>query len=120
VDDRDPSSAGPVPFAGGDRVDGPVPPGTWVEIEDVILAARERTGTLPDDTRARDFVGRTRGFLAGAAALGQRATVVTLTGRSVQGRLRAVHPRNPADFGEPVAELLAIGPRSRRELESPR
>jgi len=112
VDDSDPSSAGPR----RDSVEDPVPAGTWVEIENVILAAHERTAALPDDTRVQDFVGRTRGFLAAPARLGERATVTTLIGRLVEGRLREVDPRNPVDFGDPVAQLLAIGPRSRHEL----
>jgi hypothetical protein len=43
-----------------------------------------------------------------------------LAGRSVRGRLRAVDPRNPADFGNPVAELLHVGAAARRSLEDQR
>ena len=98
--------------------DPPVAGGSWVEIEQVVLQAGERAPNVPEDTAAVDFVARVRGFLEADARLGGEVSVRTLAGRSVTGRLRDAHPRNPADFGNPVAELLDVGAAVRRSLES--
>jgi 2-amino-4-ketopentanoate thiolase alpha subunit len=97
----------------------PVPAGAWVEVSQVVLPAGGRAPNVPPDTAATDFVARIRGFLSEPAAVGDDATVRTLLGREVTGRLTAVNPRNPADFGDPVPELLALGSAARRALEGP-
>lgn len=94
-----------------------VPAGAWVEVEQVILTAGNRAPNVPEDTAAVDFVARIRGFLTANAHLASNATVRTLAGRSVTGRLIAVNPRNPADFGNPVPELLRLGEAAREELD---
>lgn len=96
-----------------------VPAGAWVEISQVVLPAGGRAPNVPRDTAETDFVARIRGFLTEPAPLGGNATVRTLLGREVAGRLVAVNPRNPADFGDPVPELLALGVAARRALEGP-
>jgi 2-amino-4-ketopentanoate thiolase alpha subunit len=96
-----------------------VPAGAWVEISQVVLPAGGRAPNVPQDTAETDFVARIRGFLTEAASLGDDATVRTLLGREVGGRLAVVNPRNPADFGDPVPELLALGMAARRALEEP-
>lgn len=101
--------------ADGDRI----PAGSWVEVQQVVLGAGERAPNVPDDTAAADFVARIRGFLLADAPVGSDASVRTLTGRQVNGRLTAVDPRNPADFGDPVPELLRLGGEARRLLEGP-
>jgi hypothetical protein len=94
-----------------------VPAGSWVEIQQVILHAGGRAPNVPPDTAAVDFVARIRGFLVDQSAIGAEATVDTLIGRQVRGRLTAVNPRNPADFGEPIPDLLRLGGRARSSLE---
>ena len=94
-----------------------VPAGSWVEISQVVLRAGERAPNVPQDTADTDFVARVRGFLNEPASLGETVTVRTLVGRDVVGRLSTVNPRNPADFGDPVPELLALGVAARRALE---
>jgi len=95
----------------------PVPTGLWVEVQQVVLSAGERAPNAPDDTARVDFVARIRGFLMADAPMGAEATVRTLAGRQVSGRLTAVNPRNPADFGNPVPELLRLGEEAREALE---
>jgi hypothetical protein len=102
-----------VPAAHGD----PVPAGAWVEVRQVILEAGYRAPNIPDDTARVDFVARIRGFLESDAAMAAEATVRTLAGRRVSGRLSAVNPRNPADFGNPVPELLQLGEEARVALD---
>jgi len=94
-----------------------LPAGSWVEIRQVVLPAGERAPNVPPDTTAVDFVARIRGFLETDAAVGDEATVRTLVGRSVSGTLVALNPRNPADFGDPVPELLRVGADARRALD---
>jgi hypothetical protein len=94
-----------------------VPAGSWVEIQQVILHAGGRAPNVPPDTAEVDFVARIRGFLVDDSTMGADATVETLIGRQVHGRLTAVNPRNPADFGDPVPDLLRIGSRARSLLE---
>lgn len=97
--------------------DDPVSAGSWVEIQQVVLPAGERAPNIPDDTARVDFVARVRGFLLTDAPMGGDATVRTLAGRAVGGRLTAINPRNPADFGDPVPELLRLGNEARRRLD---
>jgi len=96
----------------------PVPAGAWVEITQVLLRAGGRAPNVPRDTAQADFVARIRGFLVAPARIGDEATVRTLLERSVTGRLSAENPRKPADFGDPVPELLRLGMEARRTLES--
>jgi hypothetical protein len=95
----------------------PVRKGMWVELQQVVLKAGNRAPNVPDDTAGVDFVARIRGFLLADAPMGGDATVRTLAGRHVSGRLTAVNPRNPADFGNPVPELLRLGEAARDALE---
>jgi 2-amino-4-ketopentanoate thiolase alpha subunit len=97
----------------------PVSAGAWVEITQILLRAGGRAPNIPSDTAQTDFVARIRGFLVAPSRIGDEATVRTLLERSVTGRLSAENPRNSADFGDPVPELLRLGMEARRTLESP-
>ncbi|MGH2428585.1 MAG: 2-amino-4-oxopentanoate thiolase subunit OrtA [Candidatus Limnocylindria bacterium] len=104
-----------MPPAEGDRV----PAGSWVEVQQIVLRAGERAPNIPADTAAVDFLARIRGFLLADASMDAEATIRTLAGRQVSGRLTAVNPRNSADFGNPIPELLALGREARHSLEGP-
>lgn len=99
---------------------GPVPAGTWVEVERVILKPGERAPGIPADTASVPFAGRVRGFLVASANKGTTAQVRTQAGRTVSGRLRAVLPRNPADFGDPSPELLLAAKAMKARLQKER
>lgn len=86
-----------------------IQPGTWVEIEQVILTPDQRAPALPEDTRQAPYVLRASGFLLEAAALGQPASIRTIIGRTLSGVLRAANPSYTHSFGETVPELLKIG-----------
>lgn len=96
-----------------------VPAGSWVEVRQVVLRAGARAPNVPADTAGVDFVARIRGFLQTDAPLEAEVTIRTLTGREVTGTLSDVNPRNPADFGDPVPELLRVGEVARRQLGGP-
>ncbi len=108
-----------MPHPSGTRATGasPIPAGSWVEIQQVVLRAGERAPNVPPDTAQVDFVARIRGFLLAPALFGDDVTVRTLVGREVSGVLTEVNPRNPADFGNPVPELLDLGSRARQALD---
>lgn len=109
-----------MPQPSGSRATGasPIPAGSWVEIQQVVLRAGQRAPNVPPDTGRVDFVARIRGFLIVSAPIGDDVTVRTLVGREVSGVLTAVNPRNPADFGNPVPELLDLGSRARLALDA--
>lgn len=86
-----------------------VPEGTWVELERIMLKVGERAPGIPSDTASVPFAGRVRGFLIAPASVRGAAQVRTQADRIVSGTLRAVLPRNPADFGETSSELLMVG-----------
>jgi hypothetical protein len=108
-----------VPGSRGSTNNEALPSGSWVELQLTVLKAADRPDNLPPETRRHDYVARVRGFLTGPATLGTTATVRTRAGREVRGTLTSALPRNPADFGDPVPELLAAGDahRARFELE---
>jgi 2-amino-4-ketopentanoate thiolase alpha subunit len=98
----------------------PVPAGTWVELERVILKPGERAPGIPADTASVPFAARVRGFLLAPARMGTTTEVRTQAERVVTGRLRAVLPRNPANFGDPSPELLQVGKGMKRRLQADR
>src|SRR2546426_3398782 len=93
--------------------------GTWVELERVILERGGRAPGSPADTASVPFAARVRGFLVAPARRGTAAEVRTQADRVVNGKLRAVLPRNPADFGNPSPELLFVGKAMKRRLNPP-
>jgi len=92
----------------------PIAPGTWVEIEQVVLTPEQRAPTLPDDTRQTPYVLRVSGFLVEAAEAGAPARIRTVIGRELEGRLKTVNPSYSHSFGETVPELLTIGAEARK------
>ena len=93
------------------------PAGSWVELHLTILDPAGRAPDLPPDTAALAFTARVRGFLDAPARIGDEATVRTLLGRRVSGRVGSLTPRDPADFGDPSPELLTVGLEMRDRLE---
>lgn len=87
----------------------PVPAGTWVEIQQVILTTEQRAPGIPADTAATPLILRVNGFLTQPAAVGETATVTTIIGRTLTGTLSVVTPSYDHGFGRTVPELLTIG-----------
>ena len=90
--------------------------GEWVQIHSVVLPAGRRAAQVPPETQAVPLEMWVKGFLTAPARLGEAATVTTLAGRQVTGRLVAVNPAYGHDFAGPVPELLKIGPEVRAIL----
>lgn len=92
--------------------------GDWVQIYRIVLEAGARAPQVPEDTQQVSLEARIKGFLEdGSARIGQKVAIQTLAGRRVEGELVVVNPAYGHDFGEPIPELLAIGPELRRMLE---
>ena len=83
--------------------------GSWVEIHSIVLSAEQRAVHIPENTKGVALEMRVKGFLVGAAALGDQVEIVTLAGRRISGTLAAIHPSYAHGFGAPIAALQAIG-----------
>jgi hypothetical protein len=88
---------------------GKIPPGTWVEIEQVVLTPEQRAPTLPEDTKQTPYLLHVSGFLQSEAEVGQEATIRTIIGRELTGTLKTVLPSYSHSFGTTIPELLTIG-----------
>ncbi len=76
-----------------------IQPGTWVEIEQVVLTPEQRAPTLPEDTKRVPYVLRVSGFLIEPAELGGPARIRTIIGRELSGVLKTVNPSYSHSFG---------------------
>jgi hypothetical protein len=92
--------------------------GGWAEVHVVLLEPGERAPSLPDDTARVPLEARVHGFLDQDASVGESATVTTVLGRRVEGRLLRVLPAPGHSFGRPVPELLPIGAELRARLRA--
>jgi hypothetical protein len=91
-----------------------------VRVHRIILEPHERAPNLPVDTQATPFQAWTNGFLEDeSAAIGDQATIRTVIGRLLTGRLSDINPRYAHDFGDPQPELLAAGDELRLRLDRP-
>ncbi len=83
--------------------------GDWVLIEQVYLMAKQRQNHLPADTQAKDFTLRIKGFLSDETVeIGNSCSVVTKTGRYIEGRLLEVFPSYRHSFGNYLKETEYI------------
>ena len=93
-----------------------IPKGTWVEVHRIVLRPQERAPQVPADTRKLPLEMRVKGFLAGAASLGEEAEIVTPAGRRLRGILAEANPAYTHGFGPPIPELSSIGDQVRAML----
>jgi 2-amino-4-ketopentanoate thiolase alpha subunit len=84
-----------------------LPAGTRVELRRTLLGAAERAPGIPPDTAGAPYEMRVRGRLAAPARLGEAATIVTPTGRRIEGVLDVVAPADDHSFGRPHPVLAA-------------
>ncbi|MBQ7245861.1 MAG: 2-amino-4-ketopentanoate thiolase [Firmicutes bacterium] len=82
--------------------------GDWVRIHTVVLKADERTGKIPEDTKACDLEMWTKGFLLQDAEIGDEVEVETAVGRTEKGTLIEVNPYYTHSYGKFVPELVQI------------
>ena len=82
--------------------------GDWVQIHNVVLRPEERSGSLPEDTKANPLEMWVKGHLVNDAEIGDEVEVVTRTGRIAKGELVKVNPYFEHNFGVFVPEVLEI------------
>jgi 2-amino-4-ketopentanoate thiolase alpha subunit len=91
--------------------------GDWVRVGWTILDAGERAPQVPEDTAKVPLEAVAEGWLdVDEARIGDEAWIRTAAGRRIAGRLVEIRPAPGHGFGEPVQELLAIGPKLRERL----
>jgi len=90
--------------------------GDWVEVERVLLEPEERASNLPPETASKPLVTWIKGFATIEANLGDDASVKTMTGRVVTGRLSSINPGYFHTFGKPIPELVHVGADLRARL----
>ena len=79
--------------------------GQWVQIHDIVLESKERAPQTPEDTQALPLEMWVKGHITTDAELNSRCTIVTPTGRSVEGVLVEIEPGYSHSFGKYVPEL---------------
>ena len=81
----------------------------WVRIHRNVLEPQERTGKLPEDTKAVPLEMWVKGWLQDEEArLGDTVTVKTVVGRLETGVLMEEKPIYALNYGEFVPEILEI------------
>lgn len=90
--------------------------GDWIQVHSIVLKPNERTGHIPEDTRAVPFESWVKGFLEEeSAAIGDVVRARTTCGRVVSGELVGINPGYTYGFGsQQVQELLGIGVQARQ------
>ena len=82
--------------------------GDWVRIHTIVLKAEDRTGKIPEDTKACDLEMWTKGFLLEDAEIGDQVEIETAVGRIEKGELIEVNPYYTHSYGKFVPELIQI------------
>jgi len=90
--------------------------GSYVQIYRIVLPPDERSPNLPVDTKKVPFELRVRGFLDNDSDIGDEVVITTPIGRKQRGNLELVNPAYEFGFGEPVPELIGLGPELRKIL----
>ena len=81
---------------------------SWVSISKVILKPEERTGRIPEETKAVPFVMWVKGHLLEDAEIGDEVSIKTCTGRIETGTLETKNPQYELNYGKFIEELLDI------------
>lgn len=83
--------------------------GDWVQIHVIVLEPEQRAASVPEDTHQLPLEMWVKGYMLNESAeLGDTISVLTITGRTVEGRLCAVNPSYNHSFGNFIPELLEI------------
>ncbi len=83
--------------------------GSFVRIKKTILKSNERTGAIPEDTKATDLIMWTKGFLKNDAEIGDEVEILTLADRIETGTLVAKNHVHDVNYGDFVEEIMQVG-----------
>lgn len=87
-----------------------------MEISWVALEPEGRSENIPESTKLVPLTARVKGFAVEATENAEYISIMTLSGRVLQGKVCDYAPRHTHDFGKPQPELQRIGPALRKEL----
>lgn len=90
--------------------------GDFVRIHDIVLDAKDRATSVPKDTACVPLEMWVKGFVQEDACVGDLVSIVTMTGRVVEGVLVEISPYYSHGYGKFVPELLEIGLQARKIL----
>ncbi len=82
--------------------------GDWVLLKSTILNPDERAPQVPGDTAQVPLLQWVKGHLLEDAQIGQTASALTLTGRTVTGEVTEVNPSYSHSFGSYLPELETV------------
>lgn len=83
--------------------------GDWVNVYNVLLKPEERAPQVPEDTKKVPLEMWVKGFIQHDTEIGDMATIKTMIGREVTGKLVEVNPSYKHSFGNTVPEVFEIG-----------
>ncbi|MBC2400003.1 small nuclear ribonucleoprotein (snRNP)-like protein [Clostridium tetanomorphum] len=87
--------------------------GTWVEVEEIVLAPEDRAKNIPEETRKTPLKCWIRGNCLDDCDIGSEVQVETVVGRIVKGKVVEVEPGYYHSFGKYVKEIEYIGREAR-------
>ena len=87
--------------------------GTWVEVEETVLAPADRATNIPDETKKTPLKSWTRGKCLSDCELGHEVQVETNIGRIAQGTIVEIEPGYYHTYGKYVEEISNIGKQAR-------
>jgi len=90
--------------------------GDWVKIHSIVLTPEQRAPQVPEDTKKVPLETWVKGYLLSDGLIGEKVSVKTYTGRTVEGTLVEIAPTYDHSFGNNVPELLEIGTQLREIL----
>ncbi|MTK14072.1 MAG: 2-amino-4-ketopentanoate thiolase [Clostridiaceae bacterium] len=83
--------------------------GTWVEIEETVLTPKERSKSIPEETKQTPLKCWIRGNCLQNCEIGGEVEVETNVGRIARGKVVEVEPGYDHSFGKYVQELSYVG-----------
>lgn len=90
--------------------------GNFVEIMQVVLEPDERSYSIPGDTKKTPLRLWVKGFLLEDGEIGDKTSIITVTGRVLQGVITDTSMAYDHDFGQLVQETMYIGTQAKSIL----
>jgi hypothetical protein len=90
--------------------------GSFVEIMQVVLEPADRSNSIPEDTKTTPLRLWAKGILLKDGEIGDKASIITVTGRQLEGVITDTSMAYDHDFGQFIREILYIGPQAKSIL----
>lgn len=83
--------------------------GTYVEISSIVLEVKDRSQSIPDDTKNTPLKMWARGNTLYDSQIGDEVEIETIIGRHMKGILEKIEPNYDHNFGTHISEIDYIG-----------